>query len=59
MESWGKMVKILYLVVNSVVWYSLSSLEVVYLHLSKFFDGETELDHYIFYKPPPNPWFKG
>ena len=53
------MVKILYLVINSVVWYSFMSLEVVYLLLSKFFDGKTALDHYIFYKPPPNPWFKG
>jgi hypothetical protein len=46
---------IIYLIVQCGMWSAFHSARVT----RRFFDGKTALDHYIFYAPPPNPWFKG
>ena len=47
--------KVIYLITQGILWSA--------FHLARgtcrFFDGKTALDHFIFYSPPENPWFKG
>ena len=47
---------ILSIIVRGILWAGFNILKLIHLI---FFDGKTGLDHFIFYKPPPNPWFKG
>jgi len=47
--------KVIYLIAQGLVWAAVHSARAICV----FFDGKTALDHWIFYSPPPNPWFKG
>jgi hypothetical protein len=50
------MTKILYIIFKGLMQALFGILRFTYMVL---LNNETLLDHYIFYKPPPNPWFKG